>query len=163
MTVWNCSNAPEEHTRGAYMEEEPPNEDLRSRKSTRSAMNAIRAFGNVVGSVGNTVVGSVGSTVGKTVVAVKENIGGGEFDRIKTLHQLAREHPIVKSQYISEREWADAESRADEVLAKFYHGYFEAGFDPVKYELERLTPEADPEEIESVVDKLTNGVEVRQY
>jgi hypothetical protein len=102
-------------------------------------------------------------TAAKAVKDLPQNIGfEGDFDRIKSLNQIARTQNVRAKKY-SAQEWADAEKRADAVLDSIYHGYTEEGFDPVRYELEQLSTDAGHEEIEATVEKLTTGVEVRAH
>ncbi len=139
---------------------------------TGSFIGKLKAFGNQIenaaGAVGDKVVGAAGSVVGagtKVVGVVKDLPNAitfnSDFQHIKSINELARQTPVFKEHHYSEKEWTDAEARADAVLSKLYPGYFEQDFDPVKYELEQLSTEAAPEEIDAVVEKLTNGVEVR--
>ena len=82
------------------------------------------------------------------------------FTCIRALGRLARQTNVKKGRKYTEQEWEEAEKRADAVLETLPPAYFEQGFDPVKYELEHLSMDAGPEEIEAVVERLTNSVEV---
>jgi len=132
---------------------------------TTHFLGKLKAIGNTIGdaavNVGGTVVGAGTKVVG-VVKDIPNSIGhNSDFDHIKSINQLARQKPVQKQHHYTDAEWAEAERRADAVLDKLFPGYFEADFDPVKHELEQLTVEAGPEEIDGIVDKLTLGVEVR--
>ena len=127
-------------------------------------LGKLKAIGNSIGDVAKDVGDTVANAGTKVVGVVKEipnSIGhNSDFDHIKSINELARQKPVQREHHYTDAEWAEAERRADAVLDKLFPGYFEEGFDPVKYELEQLSVEAGPDEIDAIVDKLTLGVEV---
>lgn len=133
--------------------------------------NTLLALGGRVGGVASSVGGTVVSAAGTVATAAKSassvvvpgraGLAHADFAHVKSVNQLAREERgRDKDKKYSAADWADAERRADEVLSKLWEGYFEESCDPVAHELQQLTTEAGPDEIDVVVDRLTTGVEV---
>eukprot|EP00195_Chlamydomonas_chlamydogama_P017399 CAMPEP_0202911778 /NCGR_PEP_ID=MMETSP1392-20130828/55880_1 /ASSEMBLY_ACC=CAM_ASM_000868 /TAXON_ID=225041 /ORGANISM="Chlamydomonas chlamydogama, Strain SAG 11-48b" /LENGTH=239 /DNA_ID=CAMNT_0049602407 /DNA_START=52 /DNA_END=768 /DNA_ORIENTATION=- len=124
-----------------------------------------QGIGNVARDIGGTVRdigGTVANAATNVVVAVKDLpniIDNSDFEKIKAINQVARQHTVQQKKKFTDHEWQEAERRADAVLAQFPEGYFESDFDPVKFELEQLSTEAGQEEIDAVVERLTVGVE----
>ena len=139
---------------------------------TSQFFGKLKAIGNTVADVGGAAIGAGSSVVGavgragtKVVGVVKDIpssvLGAHDFDHVNKINELARSRPVIREHHYTDAEWAEAEKRADAVLDKLFPGYFEEGFDPVKHELEQLTVESGPEEIDLIVDRMTTGVEVR--
>ena len=84
----------------------------------------------------------------KILDKLKALIADSDFERIKRLDR-ARTGDATRKRYSSRY--------TDAVIPP---GYSEKEFDPVKYELEQLSDEAGPEEIDAIAAKLTTEAEV---
>jgi hypothetical protein len=131
---------------------------------TNQLFGKLKAIGTSIENVAVNVGGTVASAGTKVVGVVKDIPNqityNSDFEHIRSINELARQKPERKEHKYTEQEWEEADKRADKVLDKLYPGYFEDNFDPVKYELEQLTSDSGQEEIDSIVEKLTYGVEV---
>ncbi|GFH20369.1 uncharacterized protein HaLaN_17478, partial [Haematococcus lacustris] len=127
----------------------------------------LKTFGNKLESVATNVASGVATgvtTVGTGVISaakdLKDTILDNEIDRIRAINQFAKaqNYHKTKAKY-TESELNAADIKANEVLAKLYTGYFDEGFDPIRHELSKLTDLDAQDNIDSMVDHLTQGVE----
>ncbi len=133
-------------------------------------VGGLKLVGGKVVDFGGTVAGKVvdvGGTVGRSVVDVGRQVVDlklfeSDFERMRQLNQLAKQQQDLRRKY-TEQELAAVEARADLVLGQLYTGYFEANFDPVAYELAKLGDNDGQEQIDELVERLTQGVEVRLW
>ncbi|PNH02757.1 hypothetical protein TSOC_011227, partial [Tetrabaena socialis] len=113
---------------------------------------------DVGGTVGNKIV-DIGSTVGNKIVDVATKpLWEGDFERLRQLNAMAKQQQDLRRKY-TEQELAAVEARTDLVLGQLPTGYFEANFDPVAYELSKLSESDDHNRIDELVERLTQGVE----
>ncbi|KXZ47615.1 hypothetical protein GPECTOR_34g774 [Gonium pectorale] len=113
---------------------------------------------DVGGTVGNKI-GDIGLKIGDKLVDVATKpLFESDFERLRQLNQIARQQQDLRRKYTDD-ELAAVEARADLVLGQLYKGYFEADFDPVAYELSKLSDSDDQAHIDELVERLTQGVE----
>jgi hypothetical protein len=140
----------------------------------RGFADGLKGLGSKVVDLGGTVANKVvdgASTTGQVIAGTAVGVGNrfvdtvsrplfeGDFERMRQLNQLARQQQDLRKKF-TEEELQAVEKRADLVLSQLHEGYFEQNFDPVAYELSKLTDADDQTHMDELVEKLTYGVEV---
>lgn len=113
-----------------------------------------------VADVGGTVGNKIGDFGNKIVDVATKPLFESDFERLRQLNQISKQQQDLRRKY-TEQELKAVEAQTDLVLGQLYTGYFEREFDPVAYELSKLTDSDNQDRIDEVVERLTQGVEVR--
>ncbi|GIL58297.1 hypothetical protein Vafri_13375 [Volvox africanus] len=111
-----------------------------------------------VADVGGTVGNKIGDFGNKIVDVATKPLFESDLERLRQLNQIAQQQQDLRRKY-TEQELLAVEARADLVLGQLYTGYFESNFDPVAYELSKLTDSDNQAHIDELVERLTQGVE----
>ena len=131
--------------------------DARGGVAELKFLDKLKAIGGKIEGIASDV-GTTAAYAGKSFVNTVSAMPGSlivdsDFERIKNINQLARQHGtgLNTRKKFTDVEWEAAEKRADAVISQIPQGYLEKDFDPVKYELEQLSNEAGQEEIDAIV------------
>ena len=120
-------------------------------------MDKLKAIGDKL----ENVTSSVASTVKDAAGNIMEDSDLARFKSVNAVSaQLQRKEQLQARKVYSESELSEADRRVDAVITTIHTGHFEPGFDPVKHELEQLSSEAGQVELDALVERLTNGLEV---
>ncbi len=135
-------------------------------------LGKLKALGDRIENVATNVVSGVQtgvSTVGTGVINVakdiKESVLDGDLDKIRSVHAFQKNQASLaqsgRRKHFSEQELDAADQRAAQVLAKLPPGYFEKEYDPVRHELSQLLESSGQEDMDAIVERLGQCMEVR--